>query len=165
MCTVMKIADVVELEYNYMKRCASQEWSKHNKTALDEDLFHDTLLKCIEQMNNKNLMKEEIIAYIISSFKTNMLRETKYARHTKKDDSDVMNCVIPISDKCSIDIGMVKERILQNFENKDFDMFCDWLQGYTIKEINKKYQSTSARYIIDKIKLYIQKHYKLEDLE
>lgn len=163
MAATTRIADVVESEYNYLRKCLQNEWKKYHKTEFDEDLFHDTIIKCMEQLDSKELTKNEIISYIVSSFKTNMLRDTKYARNSKKTEDDAYSILIPINDKDKIDIGMVKDNIYKIFGEDKSNMFSDWLSGMTIKEINEKYDTKKARYIIDDIKAYIKQHYKLDD--
>lgn len=159
------INEVIEKQYAYILKCCKHECVKNNKVAFDEDVFHDTLLKCIEQLNNKELKQEDVIAYIISSFKTNILRDGQYARNSKKSDNDPYIIIIPVSEKNKIDIGLVKEQLYSVFETLEADIFSDWLEGYTIKELNEKYEIKNARYIIDQIKDYIKQYYTLADFK
>lgn len=154
---------VVSNSYNRIRTCAKNEWKKYHASTFDEDLFHDTIIKCMETLDKKELQENEIMAYINSSFKTNILRDTQYARNIKKNEDDPYQIVIPISDKPKIDIDIVREDIANVFTESESDMFNDWLDGMTIKEINEKYESSKARYIIDRIKEYIKCNYTLGD--
>jgi hypothetical protein len=157
------IGYVVSKEYNRIRTCAKNEWKKYHTSTFDEDIFHDTIIKCMETLDKKELQENEIMAYITSSFKTNILRDGQYARNVKKNGDDPLQMVIPISDKPKIDIDIVKDDVTKNFTEQESEMFNDWLDGMTIKEINEKYGSKKGRYIIDKIKEYIKSNYTLED--
>ena len=55
--------------YELIKKSLKKELRKNRNLEFDEDVFHDTLLKCIEKYDEPKFQNdEEFIAYIIVSF-------------------------------------------------------------------------------------------------
>ena len=48
----------------------------------DEDIFHDTLLACMEKVTDES----QFMNYLFISFKTNLSREKQYHRNSMRDE-------------------------------------------------------------------------------
>lgn len=60
----------------------------HEHYTWDEDIYHDTLLKCIDLIERKGLKDTSdkgIENYLFMAYKTNTMRERQYCRVTRRD--------------------------------------------------------------------------------
>ena len=65
----------VNSQYKALHKMLKYEWRKMETSEFDEDIFHDTLLKCMDKFNNVDKFDEnEFKAYITSAFKMNVIR-------------------------------------------------------------------------------------------
>ena len=155
--------------YELIKKSLKKDLRRNRKLEFDEDIFHDTLLKCIEKYSEiKFKNDEEFISYIIVSFKTNLKRDKLYAVNSKRYDGDVEDFASEFRDssneKSNIDINIIIDEIETEFGEDSKNKFVDWLiNQMPIKEINEKYNCNNSRYIIDKIKEYIKQNYNIND--
>ena len=154
--------------YELIKKSLKKELRKNRNLEFDEDVFHDTLLKCIEKYNElKFQTDEEFIAYIIVSFKTNLKREKLYAVNAKRYDGEIedFDSVFEDNDsKSNMDTNILIEKICKVFGEDTKNKMVDWLiNQMTIEEINNKYNCNNARYTIDKVKKFIKQNYNRND--
>lgn len=155
-------------KYELIKKTLKKDLRGNRNLSFDEDIFHDTLLKCIEKYDEINFKTdEEFISYIIVSFKTNLKRDKLYAVNSKRYDGEIEYFASEFrdsNDNSDIDINFLIEEIINNFDEESTNKFIDWLiNQMTIKDINKKYNCDNSRYTIDKIKDYIKKNYNIND--
>lgn len=154
--------------YNEIKTLLKKECRKLKNLNFDEDVFHDTLIKCMIKNETLNLSNEKFISYLIVSFKTNIKRNKQYFINSKRYDGEIEDfnaCNNMKSfDKNNIDINKILEDVEKNFNEDVKNKFYDWcINQMTINEINNKYNCNNTRYLIDKVKKYIQKNYNIKD--
>lgn len=154
--------------YELIKKTLKKELRKNRNLEFDEDVFHDTLLKCIEKYDELKFQNDdEFIAYIIVSFKTNLKRDKLYAVNAKRYDGEIEDFDSTFEydePKLNMDTNILIEKINKVFGEDTKNKMVDWLiNQLTIKEINKKYNCNNARYTIDKVKEYIKQNYSRKD--
>jgi len=164
MCSRISISDFISTNYDKVKASLIREWYKRETTEFDEDVYHDTLIKCIEQLKNKDLEPSEIMSYIVVSFKTNMLRDKTYACNKYRANDEIETINIETTSKNDIDFNLILSSIYKKFGKDYHEIFLDWLDGMTIKELNEKYDKTNMRYVIERIKDFIKKTFKQDML-
>lgn len=155
--------------YELIKKSLKRDLRNNKSLNFDEDVFHDTILKCMEKHSEINFNNDdEFIAYIIVSFKTNLKREKLYAVNSKRYDGEIEDFASEFRDNnnnnSNIDINLLMDKIFEKFgedtKNKAYDSIVCQM---TIQEINKKYKCKNARYTIDKVKIFIKENYSIED--
>lgn len=157
------LSNYIEVNYDSIKTLLKKEWYKMKQSKFDEDIFHSTLIKCMEKFDSSIFNENDFMAYLVSSFKTNTIREDGYFNNCKRDNKDVMTIKKEVFDNYSVDINNLLTDICENF-NKDYcNIFIDWLDGATIKELNEQYNKKNCRYIIDKIRKYVIENYDREE--
>lgn len=149
--------------YDYIKTILQKEWFKMKRKEFNEDVFHDTLLKCMKKFETKKFIEKEFMAYTVRSFQTNVLRYNLYFENSKRDSKEVTSIKKEISDNETIDFGLLYKKITTKYSQEYCNIFIDWIDGNTIKELNKKYNRKNCRYIIDKVKRFIVQNYSRDD--
>lgn len=150
----------IDSNYNSIRKILYNIWRTMDNDDFNEDIFHDTLIKCMDKFNNKQFIEEEFKAYIIASFKMNVIRSKQYFNVAMKSNEDIENINTILSDKFNVDFNIIIEDVKRKFGQNNCGKFMDWLENKSIKEINEIYNCNNTRYLIDKIKSYIKKTYK-----
>lgn len=147
--------------YEKLKKIAFKELAFLSSTELCEDIFHDTLLKCITQLELNNIKEEEFIPYFTKSIKLNGWRELKYAENALRDDNECdfgeLEEYSNEMDLAYIDYDYIMNQIQENFNEEYKNIFVLWTENYTVQEINKNFNINNARYIIDKVREWLKK--------
>ena len=168
MGTLVNVREFISEEYTLLKKSAKYEWRRKSNEVFNEDIFHDTLVKCIYQLNDKLMTKEELTAYFVGAFQMNCLRENNYACNSKKSDEDINNINIDGETTISslnIDYEMILKRI-ENIFGKDYrEIFQLSMEGLSVKEITETTSYKSVRYKLDTVKNWLKKQYKEKDLK
>ena len=154
-----RINRFINENYNSLKSMMKREWRKLESTSFDEDIFHDTLLKCMDKFEEKEFNENDFKAYLTQSFKINVVRERLYYNNNMRSDTDVEIIEKETFDVSYIDVNTILENVKSKFGNENYEKFLDWLDDKSIKEINEKHYCNNSRYIIDKIKDFIKKKY------
>lgn len=150
----------VNSQYKALHKMLKYEWRKMETSEFDEDIFHDTLLKCMDKFNNVDKFDEnEFKAYITSAFKMNVIRSKQYYDVSMKSDTDVETIDSTITMSFNCDFNIIIEDVKEKFGKENCEKFLDWLEDKSIKEINEIYNCKNTRYIIDKIREYIKNEY------
>ena len=153
----------INANYDNLKHILMCEWRKISKAPFDEDIFHDTLLKCMSAFENKPIKNDgEFKAYLVSAFKNNIFRDKAYHRNAKSMDIDVEAIQIPINPISNIDKDIIIEAVKKRFGEIPSQQFEDWMNGGTIQRINTKYNCTNARYTIENISKFVFKTFGKE---
>jgi uncharacterized protein YjcR len=145
--------------YVSIKRKLKRIHNGYKEILFDEDIFQDTILKVNESLKEKQFTKEVYEKYFCESFKRNLLREKLYHFNSMTDKVyDFEN--VDISDdkfiESEIDFKLVVERLKKEFGDKFTEIYIDWLKGYKIKELIKKYEVKSCYYHIKKMNEFIR---------
>lgn len=156
--------EYVAQHYDALKMIATKEVNKKICSDYIEDIFHDTLIKCIKQLENKPMEQNEILAYFTRAIQVNIIRETKYAYNSLKTDGvEVEEWDENLNEMniSKIDYQNILKDIESNFSTEWKNIFQLWSEGFTIQEINEKIQINNSRYIVDKLKIWIKYNYYL----
>lgn len=152
----------VTQNYEKLKKIAFKEMSFLSSIEAREDIFHDTLLKCIKQLKSNQITKDDFLPYFSKAVKINGWREMKYANNSLVNDSECdfndfedSKCEL---DTSLIDYELIGEEIKKTFGFKIFEVFMLWSQNYTIQEINDKLNIKNSRYTIDKLKKWLTRY-------
>lgn len=168
MGTLVNVREFISKEYTLLKKNAKYEWRRKSNDEFNEDVFHDTLVKCISQLNDKLMTKEELIAYFVGAFQINCLRENMYACNSKRSDEEVEGINIDgetTIKSLSIDYKMILKKIQLVFGEEYEKIFKLSMEGYSVKEITEETNYKTVRYKLDVIKNWIKKKYSLEDFQ
>ena len=160
-----QLSEYINRNYNKLVSLLRNEWRKMKNTqSFNEDIFHDTLMKCMERFNDEEFDENIFRAYLVSSFKTNVYRERLYHFNSCRCDADIEKLDIFEKERVSIDYNIIMDDVFSKFGSDNYNKFIDWTEGSTIKELNEKYGVNNCRYVIDKIKDYILQNYTKESL-
>lgn len=155
--------DFVNKSYDVLKNIAIKESNKRIINDSIEDIFHDTLIKCIQQLENKLMSESEYIAYFTKAIQINIIRETQYAYNLLKTDvEDIENWDGELTETNinSIDFKNILCNIEKTFNEQWKNVFQLWLNGLTIQDINEKLKIRNSRYIVDKVKEWVKITYQ-----
>lgn len=142
--------------YNELKNGLSRESQKCWSKPLDEDVFHDTIIKCVDTCKKNELTIEQLKNYIFISYKRNYLRELEYARNKNKIDLP-KEFDIEVDDKYNTDYNFIKSKIIENFGEKEWELFEDYIYGAKVSEIERENDEKGLYYRFNKIKNYIKR--------
>lgn len=157
--------DFMETNYDHLRGILVREWRQRSQTPFDEDLFHDTLINCMEKFPNTDEKSEsDFIAYTVKAFRNNFCRKRLYHDVSKSVDAEVENFQIETKMKLEIDINIVLEYVKSQFGELQALQFADWINDQTIKQLNAKYNCTNARHVIDRIRVAVYEHF-MNDLD
>ena len=149
--------EYINQNYNKLKNWLMWDWHQMSIEPFDEDIFHDTLLKCIEKFENKDMENDsEFVSYLRSAFKTNALREKLYFRNLQSADVPLENIYRPTTPNYNIDMKLVLEKVEKEFGKIACEQFQEWVEGSSIKELNEKYNCSNMRYVMDKIRQFVK---------
>jgi hypothetical protein len=168
MGTLVNVREFFGKEYTLLKKNAKYEWRRKSNEEFNEDVFHDTLVKCISQLNDKLMEKDELMAYFIGAFQMNCLRENNYACNSKKSDEDINNVNIDSEttiSSLSIDYKMILKKIEIIFGQDYKEIFQLSMEGQSVKEITETTNYKTVRYKLDVVKNWLKKQYKEKDLK
>lgn len=132
--------------------------------TFDEDIYHDTLLKCM--LLNIDLTDKEMFNYIFIAFKTNLNREMNYHRNTMTDQMDDSIGETTKYDQdfvSSMDYKGLLSCLHRHFCNVDIECFEEWIHGYSIREIEEHQHLSGMTYRIGLIRKYISDKNLLKD--
>lgn len=163
MKTPLYFNDFVNKSYDVLKNIAIKESNKKIINDSIEDIFHDTLIKCIKQLENKLMSENEYIAYFTKAIQINIIRETQYAYNLLKTDvEDIENWDSELTETNinSIDFKNILCNIEKTFNEQWKNVFQLWLNGLTIQNINEKLKIRNSRYIVDKVKEWVKITYQ-----
>ena len=149
----------INTNYNSIYKMLKYEWRKMETSDFNEDIFHETLIKCMDKFNERQFDENEFKAYITSSFKMNVIRNKQYHNVSMKSDTDVETLDSCIANKFNCDFNIIIEDIKDTFGDENCEKFLDWLENKSIKEINETYKCNNSRYLIDKIRNYVKEKY------
>lgn len=149
--------NLIQKNYNEIKKRFTTSL-KNCGFDLDEDILHDTLIKCAKKLDNHevNMSDEEMLNYVYISLKTNMIRD-KYYDYNRKTiildeamEYSVSNTYI--NDNKEI-YSAVENYVIKNYDEDSFEWFCEWvIDNKSIKFLEKIHGITGLNYKLNKIK-------------
>lgn len=157
-----KIFTLVESKYDKIKQQFTIAVKKSLKKDFNEDVFHDTILKCSEKEWSEDVTDEDLLNYLFMAYRTNLIREGQYAcnKYTVITDDfpDIpLNDIEDNYDYYDL-IDKIKSYITKQYNAKTFEECYDRVvYGKSIKKLEKEYQDTNLRYKLDKIKKEVKK--------
>ena len=166
--TKVTIKAFISDNYEKLQKIAKRELRKKQYHLFDEDIFHDTLYKCMTQLDDTLLTQDEIIAYFTRAIQVNIVRDSLYAYNTLRSNEDFSEIDEPItfaSCIAEIDYKHILEDIKETFDIEHQVVFRMWAEGFTVKEINKELKIKTARYKVDKLKEWVKTKYKELEVE
>lgn len=158
MNTQSQYLDYISKNYTTIRNSINKESLKLFRCELDEDIFHDTLIKCNKKYEICDLNDKQLINYIFISYKTNYLRELDYARNKNKEDIEVNNLEILDKDCILTDYTTIKDLVISKFNENEWDLFEEYISGESISDISKNHKEKGLYYRFNKIKEYIKKY-------
>lgn len=152
---------MIEREYetiskNYFKTVANKNLSRED----NEDIFHDTIIKCDKLLEGKDINEDEMKSYLYKSLKTNGYRETEYYRNKEK-----INCMSPEFNEPPVqetqyDLKQIQTYIHDKYGQDMLDIINKRIEGYTIKELEESTGKTGLNYKINKILKKVRRIFK-----
>lgn len=142
--------------YEELKRGLNTESQRCWSRPIDEDIFHDTIIKCIDTCKGNELTVDQLRNYIFISYKRNYVREQEYARNKNKvelpKDFDIESL-----DESGVDYQFIKSKVIETFGENEWKLFEDYIYGAKISEIERDSQEKGLYYRFNKIKSYVKK--------
>lgn len=151
---------VIDDKYYIAKNICAEIWDKPDKQVF-EDVFHQTLMKCLVKFGKEKYDYDYLKAYFFKAFRINMIRHYLYSYNKMKSGIYVNDLIIPVT--YNIDDHMDGFDMINYIRNSRGDeianMLQDNLSGMTYKELAQKYHTTSIYYILSGIKDELKKIY------
>ena len=142
--------------YNELKEGLNRESRKCWSKLLDEDIFHDTIIKCIDTCKENELTPEQLKNYIFISYKRNYIREQEYVRNKNRSDLPE-GYDISVLDDINIDYEFVKKKVIEVFGEDEWRLFEDYIYGSKVSDIERDNSEKGFYYRFNKIKNYVKK--------
>ena len=146
--------------YYSIKRKLKTIHNGYKEILFDEDVFQDTILKVNESLKDKQFTKEVYEKYFCESFKRNLLREKLYHFNSMTDKVyDFEDVDVPEEKfiEFEIDFELIVKTLKKEFGEELTEIYVDWIRGYKIKELIKKYEVKSCYYHINKMNEFVKK--------
>lgn len=158
---IMSVYEVIAHHYYELKDIAIRETKKFSGNDLDEDIFHSGILRMAETLSNINMTLKQAKGYWCNLYKNALLRSCLYAR-VKYRDKGEFNASLFVTKDGELDDTIDYESIMSDVEskyNEDYPLFVDFIEGYTLRELNEKYNVPNSDYRVRRIKNYIRRTY------
>lgn len=157
------IYEIVAYYYHSLKDIAIRETKKftNNKGELDQDIFHSGLMKMVECLSDTPITLKQAKGYWCNLYKNALLRNCLYAREKYRDKNEFNEGLFESKAQDlddSVDLQVMMSDIKQRFA-EDYNIFIDYVDGCTLKTLDKKYGIKNADYRIRRIKKYVKETY------
>lgn len=142
---------IIGEEYDSIKNQFRKQ-IKAEGIRFDEDIFGDTILKCQEMFEDKEISRDDAIGYFWKSFRVNTIREKKYHRNSHR-------CEMQEYDAATLDDGGILlnntiKGIRKRFGKKDLNNFLRHADGETYKSIGMTFSKKRYSEIKEYVKLF-----------
>lgn len=157
------ISKCIEVRYDLGKTVALDMWDKPKDKMSFEDIFHDTLYRCMKSLGQRKMPEEELHAYFFKAFRINMVRHFKYAYNKLQSGIEVESMLIPTIPYYDghLDGFDMLNLVKDKFGSEAQKMLWYQLQGHTYRTLNEMYGKDSY-YLLNKIKNYLKSYYDKE---
>lgn len=128
--------------------------------SFDEDIFSDTIIKCNNNLKNRNCNQKDMILYFWQAFKNNTLRELYYSRNKLRDELtiDIKDDIYDIE---LIDFDKVSQMIIDEYGCELYQLFALHANGTSYEELSKLTDIPNVKYKFRCIRKYILDNYKI----
>ena len=150
-------------KYDEIKGGIDKESRKSWSKPIDEDVFHDTILKCVEKIRFNDLTPQQVLNYVFISYKTNYIREQQYARNAMSVDVKITDDMRGYDIPDTPDYEIIKEAVIKEFGEKEWSLFEDYIRGTKVSELERSDGEKGLYYRFNKIRAYIKRNF-LSDL-
>ena len=154
---------IVAYHYYDLKNIAIRETRKftHGQVDIDQDLFHTGLMNMVTCLSNSPITLRQAKGYWYTVYRNGLLRKGDYAEQKYRDDNEFKEGLYesrPQNLEGSVDTNTMLSDIEETFSD-DFQLFMDYVEGYTLVELDEKYNIRNSDYRIRKIRKYVQEKY------
>lgn len=183
-----KFIQYINSNYDYLQQhliafCLDQHYN------WDEDIFHDTLVKCIDLVQRNGLRdtsNKGMENYIFKAYKFNTIREKQYCRITKRDNNvtdingayeDYLNHALSVEDKVTGDLyadyaamylAAAAENAMMNGEltPEEFHLwrFKTFLPSLTYNALEQMTKSKGVRNKVKKVRQWLKDNVTMDDI-
>lgn len=183
-----KFIQYINSNYDYLQQhliafCLDQHYK------WEEDIFHDTLLKCIDLVERNGLKDSSdqgIMNYIFKAYKFNTMRERQYCRVTKRDNNvtdingayeDYLSNSLNAEDKVTGDLytdfsamylAAAAEDAMMNGaltpEEYHLWRFKTFLPSLTYNALEQMTKSKGVRNKVKKVRQWLKDHVTMDDI-
>lgn len=121
----------------FLINCASR------KDKFNEDIFHDTIIKC-SRLATHPMDLEEACKYLYGAYRMNVYRDRLYARNVyiHETDGDIVFHIVDeekdSQSENSIDMNILLDYLRTVYDECDVDLFGRSYSGWTIGELEKE---------------------------
>lgn len=149
---------IIGNNYTILKRKISF-WCYRNKQLFNEDVYHNTIIKCNDNVIENNLTfrnESEAFGYIFSSYKNNNIRDKLYSDNKPKKlikentQIDTSNNII---DKC--DMSIIKDTVVKKFGEDAYNILIENADGKSIVQLQNEYKIKNMKAKIRSMKDFI----------
>ena len=145
----------ISKEYNGLKKSFISQCKKYGY-EFDEDVFHDTIIHCF---NKPEVDLTNIKNYLFCAFKQNLLRQKQYhcnSMHTDCEDYVITDTPYDCTESL-VEYNDVMNLLENKFGKELVNIYKEYLNGFSIRELEETYQITGLNYKLKQIKQYALK--------
>lgn len=149
--------NIISRYYDSLKDGIDAESKKSYGVPVDEDLLHDTFIKCVDSVKDKDIGLRGFLNYVFISYKRNYIRDREYARNKivdKVDDFDENIASEPMKE--TIDYDNFMKMVEDRFGKEDCELFEKFVYGDKISDLERDYNKKGLYYKFKKIKDYLK---------
>jgi hypothetical protein len=162
----LNIYEAITYYYNDLMKIAEREYIKlfhDSDNDSYKDIAHDTMIRMCDIYGNvQSLTKNHVLSYYCKSVRTNYIRNLMYSYNKDRDDGEFDESIYKLNEEnndSKIDYDIIIYDIERKFGKDSLQQFSEFVQGYTLREINEKWNINNADYIIRKIREYIKANF------
>ena len=144
---------ILNTQYVKLKNEVKVYWLNKSGESFSEDIFHDTIINCINTCSKMNSI-DEIYRYVCRSYYINMLREKKYYRNLMESEIDID---IEYNDESYKALRQeLYEYVSKDKGKRTADIIHDYVDGYTFDELVEKYNIKNIHKKAGPLKQYMK---------
>lgn len=141
----MIFRDFIASNYDDIK-CVIKFNCIKRKVTWSEDVFHDTILKCLEKVVDL----PNYIGYIVKAYRNNLINNDKHENRmtyvSETPETPYENT------GCKYDVDAIYRILISQYGEELIQLFKMWLVGYSVREIEEMSHKTKLTYQFKKIK-------------
>ncbi len=153
--TSSEFINFINDNYDYIKN----KISTVSKTKFNEDVFHDTIIKCYNLLidDKINVPKEsDALAYLYTAYKLNIYRYRLYSNNKPKLEIEETYKIYDNDSECKCDIALIFENLNKKFSKDIIEVYFEYVLGSSINHLQEKYKIKNLKYKFKNITAYIK---------